>query len=516
VTDQNGTEGSCTAQVFIPKADNASLNLACSVPDTLRVNKQLGVYMNNPFNATITVVNKGLIAADSVCVAILITSPDQSIRMVSPTVPYQCVANALAPNGQVRYTWQLLALPRSISGPVEIRFTATAHGLAPVDVVCSTFIPELGQPNLQCKMSTTPPDTLHFVDAIGDYEGGKSSTGRYNTFKVNLTVTNRGQAQARNVQATLIPPLGTTLDEGEVATKTLAPVDLAANDSGVVSWNVMPIRAPLGELKRFNVVFKSDGVTQKSCAVDLFVQGAPIISRLTISKDNIGSFGDKIHVPVTIDETIGKGINEYKFRVQFDTTVVKFLQAYSKGSMTEFGWNGPRHTFINGNGEVEIHDLTTGSPIQKGSGVLVYLIFEAVFGGPGKSLEIAKSPFTFIDKTVSSTLGKTITLSTDGEVTVSGYCIKPMEAGANYVLRQNRPNPFNPSTNIEFTIPEETQVSLKVMDALGRVVAVLVQEIRAKGTYTESFNAGELPSGVYYYKLETPKYSKILSMTLAR
>ncbi len=515
VTDGNGTEGQCTAQVFVPKADNAALVLQCSTPDTIRVDKQLGVYRNNPFNAVITVVNKGLIAADSVCVAILITSPDQCIRMVSPSIPYQCVANALPPNGQVRYTWQLLALPRSISGPVEIRFTATAHGLAPVDVVCNTYIPELGQPNLQCAMSTTPPDTLHFVDAIGDYEGIKSSSGRYNVFKVNLTVTNRGQAQARNVQATLIPPLGTTLDEGEVATKSVTPTDLAANDSGSVSWSVMPIRAPIGDLKRFNVVFKSDGVAQKACAVDLFVQGSPIISHLTIPTDNLGSFGDKIHVPVYIDETIGKGINEYRFRITFDTTVVKFIQAYSKGSMTEFGWNGPRHTFISNN-EVEIHDLTTGSPIQKGSGTLVYLVFEAVFGGPDKSLEVAKSPIAFTDKAVSSAIGKTITLATDGEVTVSGYCIKPMEAGANYVLRQNRPNPFNPSTTIEFTIPEDTQVSLKVMDALGRVVAVLVQEARPKGTYTVNFDAGDLSSGVYYYKLETPNYTKILSMTLAR
>ena len=101
-------------------------------------------------------------------------------------------------------------------------------------------------------------------------------------------------------------------------------------------------------------------------------------------------------------------------------------------------------------------------------------------------------------------------------MTISGSCITPIGADATYSLKQNRPNPFNPSTQIEYTIPEDTYATLKVFDPLGRIVATLVEGNKLKGTYTVMFNAGELPSGTYYYKLETKNYSKILRMTLAR
>ncbi|MBX2989534.1 MAG: VCBS repeat-containing protein [Bacteroidetes bacterium] len=69
-------------------------------------------------------------------------------------------------------------------------------------------------------------------------------------------------------------------------------------------------------------------------------------------------------------------------------------------------------------------------------------------------------------------------------------------------LKQNYPNPFNPSTQITFTIPAPGSVRLRVFDILGKEVAVLVHETKAAGTYTVSWNAKALGSGVYFYRLE--------------
>src|SRR5205814_3001845 len=70
-------------------------------------------------------------------------------------------------------------------------------------------------------------------------------------------------------------------------------------------------------------------------------------------------------------------------------------------------------------------------------------------------------------------------------------------------LNQNYPNPFNPSTLITYTIPEKQYVSLKVYTVLGREVATLEDRTRDAGSYTVRFNRGDLPSGLYIYKLQT-------------
>mgnify|MGYP005840254249 CR=1 FL=1 len=76
---------------------------------------------------------------------------------------------------------------------------------------------------------------------------------------------------------------------------------------------------------------------------------------------------------------------------------------------------------------------------------------------------------------------------------------KPKE----FELSQNFPNPFNPSTQIQFQLPQRADVNLKVYDLMGREVATLVNEARAAGQHTVTFDASRLSSGVYLYRLDT-------------
>ena len=68
-------------------------------------------------------------------------------------------------------------------------------------------------------------------------------------------------------------------------------------------------------------------------------------------------------------------------------------------------------------------------------------------------------------------------------------------------LDQNFPNPFNPSTTIQFAVPKNADVTVKLFDLFGREVATLVDEEFASGEYKLLFEAGELASGVYFYRI---------------
>jgi len=79
-----------------------------------------------------------------------------------------------------------------------------------------------------------------------------------------------------------------------------------------------------------------------------------------------------------------------------------------------------------------------------------------------------------------------------------------------FALNQNYPNPFNPSTTITFTLAEDSYVSLKIFDMLGREVATLVdQNLKAGEPHSAVFNASKLSSGLYFYRLESGKQTQV-------
>ncbi len=73
----------------------------------------------------------------------------------------------------------------------------------------------------------------------------------------------------------------------------------------------------------------------------------------------------------------------------------------------------------------------------------------------------------------------------------------------NNITLSNYPNPFNPTTNIQYSIPKQSQVSLRVFDLIGREVAVLVNDVVDEGEYSITFNGSNLSSGIYFYQLIT-------------
>jgi PKD domain/Secretion system C-terminal sorting domain len=134
-------------------------------------------------------------------------------------------------------------------------------------------------------------------------------------------------------------------------------------------------------------------------------------------------------------------------------------------------------------------------------------------------------------QTISLTLdAQNITEGTyTGQVTISGnggniiipidYLVdveKLSDVPTEYNLSQNYPNPFNPATSIEFAIPRSSNVSLKIYDMLGKEVSSLLNEKKQPGTYKITFDASNLASGVYVYRLETNEFLDTKKLVLLK
>ncbi len=102
---------------------------------------------------------------------------------------------------------------------------------------------------------------------------------------------------------------------------------------------------------------------------------------------------------------------------------------------------------------------------------------------------------------------------------VKGSVINRISDATNpnsFILEQNYPNPFNPSTKIQFSIPRETNVNLGVYNMLGQLVTTIYNGKLESGTHYVEFDGSQLPSGIYFYRLEAENFVKTKKMTLMK
>ncbi len=85
-----------------------------------------------------------------------------------------------------------------------------------------------------------------------------------------------------------------------------------------------------------------------------------------------------------------------------------------------------------------------------------------------------------------------------------------------FALMQNFPNPFNPNTQIAFSLPAASDVTLTVFDALGRNVGTLVHSTLAAGNHTVNFDASNMAAGIYFYQLKAGDFSAVRKMMLIK
>jgi hypothetical protein len=106
---------------------------------------------------------------------------------------------------------------------------------------------------------------------------------------------------------------------------------------------------------------------------------------------------------------------------------------------------------------------------------------------------------------------------TQQQIIDHGPCLTSVEAENEIIpkffdIEQNCPNPFNPTTVINYQLAADGHVGLNVYNLLGEKVANLVNKTQAAGTYTVEFNGAGLPSGVYFYKIKAGNFSAVRKM----
>jgi hypothetical protein len=115
-------------------------------------------------------------------------------------------------------------------------------------------------------------------------------------------------------------------------------------------------------------------------------------------------------------------------------------------------------------------------------------------------------------------------IDTDGVFEYSEIVEVKTDIPTSFKLSQNFPNPFNPTTEINYSIPNNginssissTNVALKIYDILGCEVATLVDKMQTPGNYSVTFNANQLSSGIYFYSIRTNVNVAIKKMILLR
>ncbi len=502
VVDSIGITEQCCIDVFIPKTENPILMSSCWSVDSLFLDTESGIYLGNPFDVVLNLTNVGLGTAENVSASISVLG--SFMQIVDPID--QSVGD-LAAGSSVRLTWRVKALKRDLPADIPIVLSVTADNHAPVECQVVVHVPAMQTPVLQTICSSTPEDSLYFDWSTGKFE--------YPICSLTFTVTNVGAVNAQNVTALLVLPSGVTLAAGEETLKPVYPSVLEPGASGTVTWKFSAMRTNEGVLREFRFNARADNAEDAICIDDLHVEGSPKHVTLSFPEYTLLRYGEKQDIPIYIDRTIGKDLAEYVLQFHYDASVLNILGATNTGTLTGIGWVGakikPKAT-----GHLEITDYTTGTPLAREAGILLKLQVEGAYNEKSSTAAFGES-ILHIDSTASLLNRGEISVGTiDGRVIATNQCLEPLVATDQYVLRQNRPNPFNPETIIEYILPRDDHIRLVVFDRHGREVAVLAEGPTPKGSHIARFSGEKLPSGLYFYRLETSRHYEVRKMVLSR
>ena len=164
---------------------------------------------------------------------------------------------------------------------------------------------------------------------------------------------------------------------------------------------------------------------------------------------------------------------------------------------SEYGYSDPQPTFTNTDTTIGFHikndKMSLTTEWNKKSGVLTY--------------------YHYIGTDSSGQMPLDLEFVLDSNI-VSG--INERSIPKEFFLAQNFPNPFNPSTNISFSVPSKSFISLKVFDVLGREVATIVSEEMSAGRYSRQWNAEKLSNGIYFYRLHSGTFTETKKLVLLK
>jgi hypothetical protein len=223
--------------------------------------------------------------------------------------------------------------------------------------------------------------------------------------------------------------------------------------------------------------------------------------------DLTAEIGSKIRIPVTLTGSANlaiTGTRSFTGGIVFNRSMLwpeRALSGTGQASMT-----------TTAEGDSLLVTLTVDQPASPSNGVQAEVECLVLLGNNDVT------PLTF--RSFAWTNGTATSSTTSGSFTATGICTaggkRLMALPAGSVTLRNAPNPFNPSTDIVFSLPADASVDLRVYDALGQEVAMLLHADLPKGSHSARFHAERLSSGSYLAVLRAGDRTETLRMMLAK
>lgn len=299
------------------------------------------------------------------------------------------------------------------------------------------------------------------------------------------------------------------------------PVTIAAGASASFNVHFAPgTSAPYIGHARFDLLFASnDSVAART--VTLSASGVDVVATASIGTDYTALAGEHIDIPIMLGSSLaGSSVSDLAFTLRYQRGMmfadVGDPSRLVKGTLLN-GWSAQVTSHQPDASDPRVMELSLRATAPAGISV----------NGPG---ELVRVPFrmligdtmaTSLPFTMSSASSRCVQFTTTpGSAHLDSICGLSFRAiaatGTTYALRQNAPNPFNPSTTIEFSIGLDGPTKLVVFDASGRRVATLVDATLNPGSYSVVWDASAMPSGLYYYRLTNGTWSKTNAMMLQK
>ncbi|MCJ7553924.1 MAG: T9SS type A sorting domain-containing protein, partial [Ignavibacteriaceae bacterium] len=272
-----------------------------------------------------------------------------------------------------------------------------------------------------------------------------------------------------------------------------------------------------------------DGLTGGVYSLDLTADGftgVSIVSSLRLLKRATGgnwtlngthSNGTGTITTPVVHRTGMSGFSEFGVGSASDNPLPVELSSFSAsiiGSAVKLSWR--TETEVNNYGfEVE---RASSSPASAPDGTTPLQVWGKIGFVEGYGNSNSPKDYSFIDASVvSGTYSYRLKqIDIDGQFEYSKIIEVNLGAANKYELAQNFPNPFNPNTSIKFTLPETGNVKLTVYNMLGQEIATFVNGVKEAGTHIINFNAEELNSGIYMYRIESNGFNEVRKMTLIK